>query len=785
MITLGGRRQQREGRSTAPGRACRRRTVPSGRGSGLLQWGFPLPAAGADRRGDRGAAMIAALLVVVMVSMLGTVALAEDLNGSHQSASTAKQLEVATAARSGVDVAAASVEAQLSANAGSLSCPVDGSINAGGTGEAVNGASVESYSLQYAVFSSGTAPTSAQVADMAGGSEPGELSCAVQPTIQTSTQLSAEPATWYLALAAQGASSSTAYQWAGPSSVVVLEVVQGVVTGALTANFPYTMEGWNGIQNGGDMTLDGSAYASTLTCSNGTYNGNVFAGTPASPVTNWSSNGCAIDGNVFVDGTMTLAQLQGSSHGSCSGAGSIFVTGDITITNAGATICGDVVSNGTVTIQGGTIWGSVFAAQGVDMTGWGTVKGSIYSGGPVDISAGTVASGGGFCSNGSCTPAVFADGPVSVSAGSVKGNVVANGDLTVTNWPTISGSAWVASGGTISVRGSNCANGASGGSSAPSTCYTSFTAGGGAPGYAAGYLAGPSASAPFFGTPECPGSTSSQYLTDAPSSPLPYNACAEVSTSPVTYGVKLPQQQLIATFPPLMFNQQAWENSSFEPSGGGASGITWDLGYDNCTASGTDSVYVALKAMSSATKPTVITTTCAIDWGNTSLSGSSPLTLNQNLAVFSGDPSGSGTSGGFTFENDGSPGTVVGNGHALYLIVPWDGSSLPANTLCPSSLSGVPGNGDVYIANSIGGSSGSAVDAFVYTPDNVLATASPKVQDGKVYAGGVIAPAGECTGGGGSALDPVVEPATALFPYGVVSTGGGGANWAASVTTIQ
>src|SRR5579875_1968398 len=59
---------------------------------------------------DRGAALIAALLVVVLVAMLGAVALQESLNGSHQGALTAKNLETASAGRAGVDAVLAGIQ---------------------------------------------------------------------------------------------------------------------------------------------------------------------------------------------------------------------------------------------------------------------------------------------------------------------------------------------------------------------------------------------------------------------------------------------------------------------------------------------------------------------------------------------------------------------------------------------------------------------------------------------------------------------------------------------------
>lgn len=719
----------------------------------------------AQARNERGSAMIIAIMLVLMVSLVGGVAVEESINSAYSAAVTAKGAQLVAAARAGVDAVVGSIEqaaqsdnTYMQSGSGSplpLTCQSITSSSAYNlaiasiTG-AANPASAASYTTWYATGASSASAVGNLGQSISSGWTAGQCGSG-GTTVMSEATFASETAAWYLAVRSTGAVSSTAYGAGKP----VTAVVEFTPIGALENEFAYDLEGFTGINNGGDLSVTGGAFSPQLQCTNGTYNGNVFIADGTSP--NFTSGGCDIVGNIFVVGDITVNQLKPT--------GSIFATGNVTITDAGAQIGGDVVAGGNVTIDGGTVAGSVFAGGTVTTSNSGeVVNGSVYASGTGSstIGGGSFAlnSGAGIYLNGSVTLSSYPT--IGVRHGS-GGNVVVNGNITVSG-AKMYGPAWVSSGHTITVHGTGCANGGSV-SGGPTTCYTSFTGSTPAP----GYLSGPSETSPFFGTSECPGSQASQYVADAPQAPIPFVAC-DSTTSP--YGIQVPQQVLasLTAFPSMTLYPAAWENSTFEPNGGGSSGINW-VNDNSCTYSG---VYADLRAMATATKPTVISTTCAIDWGDTTLSGGGPLSLNQNLAVFSGNQAGSGTSGGFTFENDGSPGSVNGNGHLLYLMVPWAGGVTPPNgqTTCPGSLTGTPNNGDMYVVNQL-----TNVEALLYTPDYVCTAASPTLEDGKVYAGGIVSPAGS------SAFDPVIAPSTPLFPYGVTN-GGAGTVWSPSVVGL-
>lgn len=152
-----------------------------------------------------------------------------------------------------------------------------------------------------------------------------------------------------------------------------------------------------------------------------------------------------------------------------------------------------------------------------------------------------------------------------------------------------------------------------------------------------------------------------------------------------------------------------------EPLSGSAPASAWTAaGYTNqitdntCTPSG---VYNDIANMASATAPTVIVTSCALTWAN-----SSSLSLNQNLAIFS--------TGGFTMQNSTSWQSATAATHVLYLIVPW---SVGATTTTCSS--GQPG---ITLKNST--TFASTVNVLLYTPCTI-SISNGTTGYGQVYGG--------------------------------------------------
>jgi Tfp pilus assembly protein PilX len=154
-----------------------------------------------------------------------------------------------------------------------------------------------------------------------------------------------------------------------------------------------------------------------------------------------------------------------------------------------------------------------------------------------------------------------------------------------------------------------------------------------------------------------------------------------------------------------------------EPVNGSATATAWSAaGYTNqitdnvCTPSG---VYTDIANMASATAPTVIITSCALTWAN-----SSSLSLNQNLAIFS--------TGGFAMQNSTAWQSTTTATHLLYLMVPSTVGG--TNTTCNSGT-GQPG---ITLQNST--TFASSVDVMLYTPCTI-SISNGTTGYGQVYGG--------------------------------------------------
>ncbi len=109
---------------------------------------------------DNGAVLVSALLIVLLVTLLGAVAITESLGGSHSAAVVRKHMQVLAAANAGARAAVASVEGQaatVTSQTQPLTCTsptTNQYLMTTSPSGAANGASAASYSVYYDVFNS-------------------------------------------------------------------------------------------------------------------------------------------------------------------------------------------------------------------------------------------------------------------------------------------------------------------------------------------------------------------------------------------------------------------------------------------------------------------------------------------------------------------------------------------------------------------------------------------------------------------------------------------------------
>ena len=398
---------------------------------------------GANKRGpwwrsERGAVLVSALMIVMLISLLGIVAITEAENGSNAAAVVRKHMQMLGAANAGVSAAVASIEnqaASITSQSQDLTCGSLGGnqdLVATGANGAANAASGETYNLYYDIFTS--QPTTTELDDIqaaptgtstfstysnysAGGS------CASSGSTQIAPPSSAG-GTWFLVLASSGSTASSAYgagsgtgkttvvdlqmNWAAASTTTTSTITTtttpssttttvaptttttGVTTGQLTG-FTDAMFGKN-INPGqsfcnpvtGCPGTGGTYTNSQLNCTNSNnYMGNVFANdtTDTDAVV---GGDCYIEGNVYTTGSIDMSSGGGGFPCPASGSGTAW------------DVCDNVYATGSagVTIAGGfSIKGSVYSTGPVNLSGGADMGGSIYSQSTVSVTSGTTVSG--------------------------------------------------------------------------------------------------------------------------------------------------------------------------------------------------------------------------------------------------------------------------------------------------------------------------------------------------------------------------------------------------------
>ncbi len=313
---------------------------------------------GTDHRDEKGVALVVAMIVVVMVTMLGAVAVSQAIEGYHTSGVTAKGLQSDSAARAGVDSLVADVANALS-NGQDVTCQsLSSSFNAGET--AVNAASGEGYTLWYYYLQDAGPPSTAtlsalatQALDVADGrpnpGTPGWECTTGSTTVLSAATLSTLTSTQYIAVGAIGTSTSVANGWSQAPEVAVVEVSPDLY------NFTDGVYGGVEINTPGNLQLTGSGPTYTngaIDCgsTNDYYSGDVWA------LGGVTSGACQIRGNLFVSGSLTM---NGCSAPDVTGG--VYATGSVTL-EGGCEVEGDVVSNGNVDYGGGA-WnlGNIYA----------------------------------------------------------------------------------------------------------------------------------------------------------------------------------------------------------------------------------------------------------------------------------------------------------------------------------------------------------------------------------------------------------------------------------------
>lgn len=150
----------------------------------------------------------------------------------------------------------------------------------------------------------------------------------------------------------------------------------------------------------------------------------------------------------------------------------------------------------------------------------------------------------------------------------------------------------------------------------------------------------------------------------------------------------------VQTFPTVSFNATSFTSAGYSNQ------VT------NNSCSGSSSVYTTIANMSSAQAPTVVQTSCALDWAN-----NTSITTAKNLVVFS--------TAGFTFQNNTEFSSANSSTQDLYFVV-------PTGTSCAGN------NGDINLENNTSFSSN--VNVMFFTPCT-LDIQNNSTGYGQVYAG--------------------------------------------------
>ncbi len=772
---------------------------------------------------ERGAALIAALLVVTLVTMLGAVALQESINAGHQGASTAKNLQTVSAGRAGVDSVLAgiqSVKAQAVLNGGTANPPCPSINTANSTGGAVNAASRETYSLWYEVMlAEPDGPDLSQFGDAVQQLLDENPSATTWPTGANAPSLPSDwrqapsycgPAgsmqglspgnTYYVAVAAGGNTSSTANGWVGKPSVALLELQPYTAPSTTTSSSSSTTTSTSTTTTSTTTTTTvptttTTAAGTTTTTTAPTTSTTTTTTVPTTTTTTASSGSYAtFSEGVFAGDELTMSgnfQLYEVSGGPSIPPGiPTYTPGYLDCQNTGDYYNGDVWAGATGNV-------SVKKAGADGTSGSCVVAGNLYiipepgptaaypGGGDASAEAGSTVFSASTTVNGNVYLA--GTGDLSSSGNVTMGNILTNGSVTLTS-------------GTVKVNGSIYAVGnvnvtLNGGSYITGNVYSetgtvTITMSGGT--FTGSKHAGtvwPTSPSPCAGSYVTCDPSGKGLVTPFPSNPFPSLTASNFSG----YSVWVDPNDT-KTYPSGCSSNVNSSVASTENSS------RYSSAYANYRPAVGDATYAVYHEIETATTPTVVETPCAIEWDDSATNGA--ITINSNVAVLA---QGGFTTGG-DWANPGVLGQYSSSTYQLYMVVPYSGSgAYPVNgepiadlSSCPESTSQPPnvyqyatGNystGDIWLKGgspafgvNVAGSNPTTqnVKVFFYTPDNMCTAANPEMT-GQVYVGGYLA-----TGSGWTmTVDPDLVPPSQTAPTTTTTVVTGTTTTTSPTTTV-
>ena len=732
----------------------------------------------------------------MLVTMLGAVALQESIDANHQGATTAKNLQTVSAGRAGVDSVLAgiqSVRAQAVLNGGSANPPCPSITTASTVGGAVNGASKETYSLWYEVFSSQPdGPALSEFGDAVQqvlDSNPGATTWPTGPNSPTLPSgwlapsycaagmqgLSATAgAINYVAVAAGGDTSSSATAWVGKPSVALLELQPYVPASTTTSSSTSTSTSTSSTTTSTTTTTTvpsttTTTHGTTTTTSAPTTTTSTTTTVPTTTTTTPSSSGYAtFSEGVFAGDELTMSgnfQLYEVSGGPSIPPGiPTYTPGYLDCQNTGDYYNGDVWAGATGNV-------SVKKAGTDGTSGSCVVAGNLYlipesgptaaypSGGDTSAEAGSTVFSASTTIDGNVY--VAGTGDLSSSGNVSMGSILTNGTVTLTS-------------GTVAVNGSIYAVGnvnvtLNGGSYISGNVYSedgtvTITMDGGTfTGSKHPDTPWPTSPSPCAGSYVTCASSGNGLVTPFPSNPFPTLTASNFSG----YSVWVDPNDT-KTYPSGCSSNVNSSVASTENSS------KYSSTYANYRPAAGDATYAVYHEIETATTPTAIETPCAIEWADGATNGA--ITVNANVAILA--------QGGFTTGGDwASPGLVGqynSSTYDVYMVVPYSGSgTYPVNRGANRRSVELPGvhlataecipirdrrlrgrdiwlkGGSPAFGTNVSGSNPQTqnVKVFFYTPDNMCTAANPELT-GQVYVGGYLA-----TGSGWTmTVDPDLVP---------------------------